>query len=46
MIKIVEEKDAKFITHAGSVHADDVNLMVLYEDVSKLHKGVLSMILV
>lgn len=38
MIKIVEEKDAKFITHAGSFHADDVMatvlLEILYEDVS------------
>lgn len=38
MITIVEEKDAKFITHAGSFHADDVMatvlLEILYEDVS------------
>lgn len=38
MITIVEEKDAKFITHAGSFHADDVMatvlLEILYEDIS------------
>ena len=37
MITIVEEKDAKFITHAGSFHADDVMatvlLEILYEDI-------------
>lgn len=31
MITIVEEKDAKFITHAGSFHADDVMATVLLE---------------
>ena len=37
MITIVEEKDAKFITHAGSFHADEVMatvlLEILYEDI-------------
>lgn len=31
MIKIVEEKEARFITHAGSFHADEVMATVLLE---------------
>ena len=37
MIKIVDEKEAKFITHAGSFHPDEVMatvlLEILYEDI-------------
>ena len=31
MIKIVQEKEAKFITHAGSFHADEVMVTALLE---------------
>ncbi|HBG85421.1 MAG TPA: metal-dependent hydrolase, partial [Erysipelotrichaceae bacterium] len=37
MIKIVQEKEAKFITHAGSFHADEVMatalLEILYDEI-------------
>lgn len=38
MIEIVEKENAKFITHAGSFHADEVMatvlLEVLYDDIN------------